>query len=204
MRTRILFEAEDVPVDLLSDVGIKLAEVPLGGGRDFDAVGQDSVSEFPHEVAKRNGPLLFGLFQGGTGVFEVDSVHFLPGQALQEAEVIHGNDRCQVLPTAGDNGPLLPVGSTVYDFGKLLPRFRDIQACHSDVPFVQFVRVNYQYRAGMAGFARAGLGETGAGRTTRADLDSYPTQLKEGHRAGASKERGADAYLALPCGLQKG
>jgi hypothetical protein len=25
------------------------------------------------------------------GFFEVQAVHFLPGQALQEAEVIHGN-----------------------------------------------------------------------------------------------------------------
>ncbi len=92
MRTQILFEAENVLDDLLSDVRIKLAEVPLRGGSDLNAVGQDSVSEFPHEVAKRNGPLLMGLFQGGTGIFEVDSVHFLPGQALQETEVTHRND----------------------------------------------------------------------------------------------------------------
>jgi len=83
MRTRILFEAENVLDDLPSDVWIKLAEVPLS---------QDSVSEFPHEVAKRHGPLLMGLFQSGTGVFEVDSVHLLPGPALQEAEVIHRDD----------------------------------------------------------------------------------------------------------------
>jgi hypothetical protein len=154
MRTRILFEAENVPDDLLADVRIKLAEVPLGGGSDFNAVGQESVSEFPHEVAKRHGPLLFRLFQGGPGLFDVDSVHFLPGQALQEAEVIHRNDGGQVLPAAGDDGPLLPVGGTVYDFGKLLPRFRDVEACHGDVPFVRFVRVNYQYQTGMGGFAR--------------------------------------------------
>jgi len=49
-----------------------------------NAAGQESVSQFPHEVAKRNGPLLFRLFQGGAGVFEVDSVHFLTGRALQE------------------------------------------------------------------------------------------------------------------------
>jgi len=80
------------------DVRIKLAEVPLGAGRASTRVGQDSVSEFPHEVAKRNGPLLFGLFQGGTGVFEVDSVHFLPGPGAQEAEVIHRNDGGQIFP----------------------------------------------------------------------------------------------------------
>jgi hypothetical protein len=164
MRTRILFEAENVLDYLLSDVWIKLAEVPLSGGSDFNAVGQDSVSEFSHEVAKRHGPLLKGLFQSGTSVFEVDSVHFLPGQALQEAEVIHRNDGGQVLPAAGDNGPLLPVSGAVYEFGKLFPRFRDIKACHGDVPFVQFVRVRYQYGAGMGGFARAGPDETGARR----------------------------------------
>jgi hypothetical protein len=135
MRTRILFEAENVLDYLPSDVRIKLAEVLLG---------QDSVSEFPHEVAKRHGPLLLGIFQGGTSVFKVDSVHFLPGQALQQAEVIHRNDGGQVLPAAGDNGPLLPVSGAVYEFGKLFPRFRDIKACHGDVPFVQFVRVRYQ------------------------------------------------------------
>jgi hypothetical protein len=80
-------------------VRIKLAEVPLSGEVDFNAVGQDSVSEFLHQVAKRNGPLLFGLFQGGAGVFEVHSVHFFPGQALQEVEVIHGNDCGQVFAT---------------------------------------------------------------------------------------------------------
>jgi hypothetical protein len=32
MRTRILFEAENVPIDLLSDVRIKLAEVRSAAG----------------------------------------------------------------------------------------------------------------------------------------------------------------------------
>jgi hypothetical protein len=51
MRTRILFEAENVLDYLLSDVWIELAEVPLSGGSDFNEVGQDSISQFPHEVA---------------------------------------------------------------------------------------------------------------------------------------------------------
>jgi len=130
MRTRVLFQSEKVPVRLLSDVRIEFAEVPLGGGSDFNAEGQDSVSQFPHEVTERNGPLLFRLFHGGAGVLQVDSVHFLPGQALEEAEVIYWNDGGQVLPTAGDNRPLLPVGGAVHDIGKLFPRFRDIKACH--------------------------------------------------------------------------
>jgi hypothetical protein len=126
MRTRILFQTENVPVHLPADVRVELAEVSLGGGSDFDAVGQDSIPQFPHEVPERNSPLLFRLLQGGAGVLEVQAVHFLPGQALQEAEVIHGDDGGQVLPTAGDDGALVSVGGAVYDFGKLLPRFRDI------------------------------------------------------------------------------
>jgi len=123
MGTRILFEAKNVPVHLPSDVRIELAEIPFGGGSDFNAVRQDSVSQFPHEVTQRDGPLLLGLFQGGAGVFEVDSVHFFLGQALQETEVFHRDNGGQVFPAAGDNGPLLPVGGSVHDLGKLFPRF---------------------------------------------------------------------------------
>jgi hypothetical protein len=82
MRTRILFQAEKVQAHVLADVRIKLAEISLSGGRDFNAVGQVSVPQFPHEIAERNGPLLFRLFQGGPGVFDVDSVYFFLGQAL--------------------------------------------------------------------------------------------------------------------------
>jgi hypothetical protein len=113
MRTWILFQTKKVPVHLLADVRIELAEVPLSGGSDFDAVGQDSVSQFPHEVPEWNGPLLFRLLQGGAGVFDVQAVHFLPGQAFQETEVIHGDDGGQVLPTAGDNRALVSVGGAV-------------------------------------------------------------------------------------------
>ena len=38
MRTRILFQAENVPVHLLSDVRIEFSEIPLSGGSDFDPV----------------------------------------------------------------------------------------------------------------------------------------------------------------------
>jgi hypothetical protein len=126
VRTRILFQTENVPVHLLADVRIELAEVLLSGGSDFDAVGQDSVPQFPHEVPEGNSSLLFRLLQGGPGVFEVQAVHFLPGQALQETEVIHGDYGGQILPTAGDNRALVSVSGAVYNFGKLLPRFRDI------------------------------------------------------------------------------
>ena len=84
MRTGILFQAENVPVHLLSDVRIEIAEVPLSGGSDFNAVGQNSIPQFPYEVPERNGTLLCRLFQSGAGVFEVQAVHLLLGQALQE------------------------------------------------------------------------------------------------------------------------
>jgi hypothetical protein len=44
MRTRILFQAENVPVHLLSDVRIEFPEVPLSGRSDLDAVSQNSIS----------------------------------------------------------------------------------------------------------------------------------------------------------------
>jgi hypothetical protein len=40
VRARILFQAENIPVHLLADAGIELANVPLGGGSDFNAVRQ--------------------------------------------------------------------------------------------------------------------------------------------------------------------
>ena len=106
MRTWILFQTEKIPVHLLAEVRIELADVFLSGRSDFDAIGQDSVSQFPHQVPEWNRPLLFRLLQGGAGVFEVDSVHFFLGQALQEMEVFYRDDSGQVLPTTGDNGPL--------------------------------------------------------------------------------------------------
>ncbi len=133
MGTRILLQAENVPAHLLSDMRIEAAEVPLSGGSDFNTVGQVSISKFSHEVPEGDGPLLFRFLQSGPGVFEVYAVHLLLGQALQKAEVFYRDDGGQVLPTAGNNGPLLPVGGAVYDFGKFLPRFRDIKACHGDV-----------------------------------------------------------------------
>lgn len=123
VRARVLFQVENVPVHLLADVRIEFAEIPLRGGSDFNAVGQDSVPQFPHEVPEGDVPLPSCLFQGGAGIFEVQAVHFLSGQALQEPEVIHGNDSGQVLSTARDDGSLLSVGGEVHDFGKLFPRF---------------------------------------------------------------------------------
>lgn len=36
----IVFQPEDVAGNVLSDVGIELAYIPFGGGREFNAVGQ--------------------------------------------------------------------------------------------------------------------------------------------------------------------
>src|ERR1039458_3625326 len=129
MRTWVLFQAEKVQVDLLADVSIELAKVPLSGGRDFNAVGQALVPQISHEVTERKRALV-RVRQSGAGVFEVQAVHFLLGQALQKVEIVDGNDSGQFFPTAGDDGPLLPMGGAVYDFGKLFLRLRDIEACH--------------------------------------------------------------------------
>ena len=74
MRTWILLQAENVPRHLLSDMRIEFAEVSLSGGSDFNAVGQVSVPQFTHEITEGNGPLLFRLFQGRAGIFDVGSV----------------------------------------------------------------------------------------------------------------------------------
>jgi hypothetical protein len=39
-RARVLLQAENVAVHLLADVRVELADVPLGGGRDFNTIGQ--------------------------------------------------------------------------------------------------------------------------------------------------------------------
>lgn len=82
MGTRISLQTEDIPIHLSSDVGIELTDVPFSGGRDLNAVGQYLVSEGAHEVAERDCPFFFGLFQGGAGVFEIHAVHFFAGEAL--------------------------------------------------------------------------------------------------------------------------
>jgi hypothetical protein len=82
-RAGILFQAQNIPVHLLADVSIELADAPLGGGRDFNAVGQPLVSKFPHKVTERNGALLFRFLQGGAGVRDVLAVHLLLRQQFQ-------------------------------------------------------------------------------------------------------------------------
>ena len=139
MGARILFEAENVPVHLPPHVRIELADLPFGGRSNFNEVGQDSVPQYPHKVTERDGPLFFGFRQSCVSVFQVDSVHFLLDQTLQQTEIFYRDDGGQVLPAAGDNRPLFCVGGAVYDVGKLSPRFRDIQSPHISVPFVPIV-----------------------------------------------------------------
>jgi hypothetical protein len=79
VRTWIVLQAENVPGNLFPDMRIELTEVPLSGGRDVNAVGQVLILQLPHEIAERNGPLLFRLHQSGPGVFDVASVHFVLG-----------------------------------------------------------------------------------------------------------------------------
>lgn len=126
MRTRVLLQAEDVPSHWLSDAGIELAEVSLGGRSDFDTVGQDSISKFPHKIPKGGGPLHFRFLQRGSSVFEIDPILFLPGQALQEIKIFDRDDSGKILPAAGDNSALLRIGRAVYDFREFFPRFRNV------------------------------------------------------------------------------
>ena len=114
---------QSILVHLLSDVRIKLAEIPLGGGSDFDPVGQGSISQFPHEVGERNRPLFFRFFQRGVCIFQVDSIHLLPGQALQKTEILYRNDRPRRQREGTDHR--LPPGER--------PRC-GAEACHGGVP----------------------------------------------------------------------
>ena len=139
MRAWILFEAENVPVHLPPHVRIELADLPFGGRSNFNEVGQDLVPQYPHKVTERDSPLFFGFRQSCVSVFQIDSVHFLLGQTLQQTEIFHRDDGGQILPAAGDNRALLCVGRAVYDVGEFFPRFRDIQSCHISVPFVLIV-----------------------------------------------------------------
>ena len=68
MRTWVLFQAEKVQVDLLADVSIELAKVPLSGGRDFNAVGQALVPQFSHEFTEQSST--------GTNLKEVEANQF--------------------------------------------------------------------------------------------------------------------------------
>ena len=58
------------------------------------------------------------------GVFQVDPVHFLLGQTLQQTEIFYRDDGGQVLPAAGDNRPLLCIGGAVNDVAIALPSGR--------------------------------------------------------------------------------
>jgi hypothetical protein len=128
VRTRVLFQPQDIEVHFSSDVRSELADVPLGGGGDFDPVGQGLVSQFSNEVAERDGPLFFRLFQGCAGVFDVNPVHFLPSQALQKAKVFYRDNGGQIFPATGHNRPLLPVSSTVHEVGECISGFRYAKA----------------------------------------------------------------------------
>ena len=102
-------------------MGIELPNIPFGGGREFHAVGQGLVSEFAHQIPERN--VLSGFDEGGTGAFDVEAVHFLTSQTLQQAEILDRDDSGQVFPTARYDHALFAIGRAVHEFGKLFPRF---------------------------------------------------------------------------------
>ena len=106
---------------MFSDMGIELTHIPFGGGREFHSAGQGLVSEFAHQVPERD--ILAGFGEGGSGTFDVETVHFLASQALQQVEILNRDDGGEVLPTAGNNRALFAVGRAVHEFGELFPRF---------------------------------------------------------------------------------
>ena len=50
MRARVFFEAEDVQVHLLADTRIQLADRLFRSGSDFNAISQNLIPKFSHEI----------------------------------------------------------------------------------------------------------------------------------------------------------
>lgn len=121
MRTRILLQAENITADPLSNVRIKLDEIPLCRGSEFDAVGQRSVSQFSHEVT--HGYILSAFGQRGSCRLNIHAVHLFPRQTLQQLKVFDRDYGRHVFAPARNNCALFSISGAVYQVGKLLPRF---------------------------------------------------------------------------------
>jgi hypothetical protein len=114
-------QPEDVAGNVFSDVGIELAYIPFGGGREFHAVGQGISLRV---LASSPGARCFlRVRRGRRGRLRCPGDPFLACQTLQQAEILNRDDGCQVFPTAGNDGALFPVGRAVHEIGKLFPRF---------------------------------------------------------------------------------
>ena len=118
---------------MLSNVRIEPAQVRLRRRSKLNAVRQDSISKFAHQLTKRDRALFFGLFQGGTRVFDVDAVDLCLREPLQEAKVLNGDDGNKVLAAPRYDGALFAEGGAIYQIGKLVPGFGDIETCHEGV-----------------------------------------------------------------------
>ena len=54
VRMGVFLQAEEIPVDLLPDMRVEPAHVPLCRGIEIKTVSQESVSQFPNEVLDGN------------------------------------------------------------------------------------------------------------------------------------------------------
>jgi hypothetical protein len=185
-----LLQAQEVAVDLLSDVRIEPAKVSLRGGSGFNTVGRNSVPELAHEFTKGNRTLLLRLFQCCAGAFEVDSVHLLAGKAFQQAEVFDGDNGSQVFPTTGYDGPLFAEGSAVDEIGELLPRFRDIETCYS-VVYGSYKRYEFI----------TSIGEKGPSRNSAARKE--PCRAEERSACSSRKQRHEPTSWQLCSGVRE-
>jgi len=69
--TRVVFKSKDVSTYALSNVWVEFAKVPFGGRRQVNAIGQDSVSQFLHEITEGSRSFPFRLFERGSGVVDI-------------------------------------------------------------------------------------------------------------------------------------
>jgi hypothetical protein len=68
-------------------------------------VSQFLVRQFPYEIPKRNGPVLFSFFEGGSGVSEVDTVHFFLGRRSKRRRSSMGMTAANMGMTAAKSFP---------------------------------------------------------------------------------------------------
>jgi len=69
--TRVIFKSKYVSTYLLSNVWVEFTKVPFGGGRQVNAISQDSVSQLLHEITEWSGSFPFRLFERGSGVVDI-------------------------------------------------------------------------------------------------------------------------------------
>jgi len=138
-------------------VRVEFSKVSDGGRCEFDSVGQGSGSWLSHELMQRDSALFLCLSQGRACVLDVDSIHFLAGQAFQQAKIFNRNDSGQVLPSTGYNGPLFPEGRPVNQIGELVTCFGNIDAGHRYESYKPYNYIQYGLRCRASQLQDSGL-----------------------------------------------